>query len=77
DAVYAYMDAAISAQAQTELTAPPIELFPTNSDVELTDSIKRFVTKDQVKDFVYLDWVAVAKNREEWTKAYDRAIKGQ
>jgi len=77
DAVYAYMDAAIDAAAQTKLTAPPVELFPTNSDVELTDSIKRFVTKDKVKDFVYLDWVTVAKNRAEWTKAYDRAVKGQ
>ncbi|WP_269580717.1 extracellular solute-binding protein [Roseibium sp. Sym1] len=75
DAVYAYMDAAISAQAQSELTAPPVELFPTNSDVELTDSIKRFVTKDKVGSFVYLDWVSVAKNRDEWTKAYDRAVK--
>lgn len=75
DAVYEYMDAAISAAAQTELMSPPQELFPTNSEVELTDSIKRFVSKDQVKDFVYLDWVAVAKNREEWTKAYDRVVK--
>lgn len=75
DAVYQYMDAAISAEAQSKLTAPPIELFPTNRDVELTDSIKRFVTKDKVKDFVYLDWVTVAKNRAEWTKAYDRAVK--
>ena len=75
DAVYQYMDAAISAEAQSKLTAPPIELFPTNRDVELTDSIKRFVTKEKVKDFVYLDWVAVAKNRAEWTKAYDRAVK--
>jgi putative spermidine/putrescine transport system substrate-binding protein len=74
DAVYAYMDAAISASAQTALTAPPIELFPTNNDVELTDSIKRFVTKDKVKDFVFLDWVTVAKNRDEWTKTYDRLI---
>ncbi len=77
DAVYEYMDAAISTEAQSQLTAPPQELFPTNGEVELTDSIKRFVSRDQVKDFVYLDWVAVAKNREEWTKAYDRAVKGE
>jgi len=75
DAVYQYMDAAISAEAESKLTAPPIENFPTNSDVELTDSMKRFVTKDKVKDFVYLDWVTVAKNRAEWIKQYDRAVK--
>jgi putative spermidine/putrescine transport system substrate-binding protein len=75
DAVYQYMDAAISAEAQRKLTAPPVELFPTNSDVELTDSIKRFVTKEKLKDFVYLDWVTVAKNRALWTKQYDRAVK--
>lgn len=74
DAVYAYMDAAISTAAQTALTAPPIELFPTNDEVPLTDSIKRFVTKDKVGDFVYLDWVTVAKNRDEWTKTYSRII---
>jgi putative spermidine/putrescine transport system substrate-binding protein len=74
DAVYAYMDAAISSAAQTALTEPPIELFPTNMDVDLTDSIKRFVTKESVDDFVYLDWVTVAANRNEWTKTYDRII---
>ena len=49
--------------------------FPTNVDVGLSDSILRFVTKDSIKDFVYLDWVTVAKNREAWTKAYDAAVK--
>jgi putative spermidine/putrescine transport system substrate-binding protein len=75
DAVYQYMDAAIDAQAQTLLTAPPVENFPTNSDVPLTDSIKRFVSKEQVKNFVYLDWVTVAKNRAKWTKEWDEAVK--
>ena len=54
-----------------------LENFPTNVDVDLTDSIKRFVTKDSIKDFVYLDWVTVAKNRAAWTKAYDAAVKSE
>ena len=29
------------------------------------------------KDFVYLDWVTVAKNRAAWTKAYDAAVKAE
>jgi len=77
DGVYQYMDAAIDAEVQRTLMAPPLENFPTNVDVDLSDSIKRFVTKDKVKDFVYLDWVTVAKHRAEWAKAYDRAVKGE
>ncbi|MCB1550098.1 MAG: extracellular solute-binding protein [Hyphomicrobiaceae bacterium] len=77
DAVYQYMDAAIDAQVQTALEAPPIENFPTNSDVEVTPNIAKFATKDSLKNFVYLDWVTVAKNRAAWTKAYDAAVKGE
>ena len=76
DAVYQYMDAAIDAEVQTALEAPPIENFPTNSDVVLTDNISKFATKDSLKDFVYLDWATVAKNRAKWTAEYDAAVKG-
>jgi putative spermidine/putrescine transport system substrate-binding protein len=77
DAVYQYMDASIDAEVQRKVIEPPLKNFPTNVDVDLTDSIKRFVTKDSIKDFVYLDWVTVAKNRAAWTKAYDAAVKGE
>lgn len=76
DAVYQYMDAAIDATVQTALEAPPIENFPTNSDVVLTPNISKFATKDSLASFVYLDWVTVAKNRAKWTEEYDRAVKG-
>ena len=75
DAVYQYMDAAIDAQVQTALEAPPIENFPTNGDVTLTPNITKFATKDSLKNFVYLDWVTVAKNRAKWTAEFDRAVK--
>jgi putative spermidine/putrescine transport system substrate-binding protein len=71
DAVYAYMDAAISKPAQDALKLPPTEMFPTNSEVDLTPSIAAYVTKAQVKTLVYPDWVSINKNRDAWTKQFD------
>ena len=75
DGVYAYMDAAISKEAQDALKMPPTETFPTNNDVELTPSIEAYITKAQVKSFTYPDWAKINANRESWTKEFDRIIK--
>ena len=75
DNAYAYMDATISKAAQDKLKLPPTEQIPTNKNVELTPGIEAYVTKVQLKTFVYLDWVAINKHRAEWTKAFDRVIK--
>ena len=76
DAAYAYMDAAISKAAQDLLKLPPTEMFPTNKDVDLTPSIAAYITKEQVKTLVYPDWVAINKNRQAWTKAFDALVAG-
>jgi len=76
DAAYAYMDAAISKAAQDALELPPTEMFPTNKDVDLTPGIAAYVTKEQVKTLVYPDWVAINKNRDAWTKAFNILIAG-
>jgi len=75
DAVYEYMDAAISAEAQSVLQLPPTEDIPTNSDVKLAPGIAAYVTPEQMAKLVYLDWGVVADHRDEWTKAFDRAVK--
>ena len=75
EAVYEYMDAAISAEAQSALQLPPTEYVPTNKDVKLSPSLAAFITPEQLEKFVYLDWSVVAKNRAEWTKEFDRIIR--
>lgn len=74
DGVYAYMNAAISKVAQDALKQPPTEMFPTNTNVELTPSIAAYVTRAQVKTLVYPDWVAINKNRAAWTKQFDAIV---
>ncbi len=75
DAVYRYMDAAISAEAQSKLALPPTEMIPTNVDVPLTPGIKAYVTEADMKKFVYLDWAKLNQNRAAWTAEFDRIVK--
>ena len=62
DAVYAYMDAAISTAAQSQLAVPPTGYIPTNKDVPLTDIILEFVSPEQLAAVVLSglgdDWPA-------------------
>jgi putative spermidine/putrescine transport system substrate-binding protein len=74
DAVNAYMDAAISAAAQSTLAAEPTGYIPTNKDVAFNDIILQFVTPEQLANASYPDWEAINKHRAEWTVAFDRTV---
>ena len=74
DAVYAYMDAAISTAAQSQLAEPPTGYVPTNSEVPFTDLIREFVTPETLSNAVYPDWAAINRNRAEWTAEFDRVV---
>ncbi|SHH00483.1 putative spermidine/putrescine transport system substrate-binding protein [Kaistia soli DSM 19436] len=76
DAVHEYMDAAISADAQNVLQMPPTEYIPTNSDVKLAPGLAAYLTPETMSKLVYLDWGTVAQHRAEWTKQFDRVVKG-
>lgn len=76
DAAYAYMDAAISAAAQTELMAPPTATFPTNHDVALTQEIEQYVTREDLPNLVYPDWSLINQNRDAWIRAFDAVVAG-
>jgi putative spermidine/putrescine transport system substrate-binding protein len=76
DAVYAYMDAAISQAAQDQFKLPPAEMFPTNNDVALTPAISAYVTRDQLKTLVYPDWDSINKNRDAWIREFDTLVAG-
>ncbi|MBX4908080.1 MULTISPECIES: extracellular solute-binding protein [Rhizobium] len=76
DAAYAYMDAAISKAAQDKLKLPPTEMFPTNKDVALTPEIEAYVTREQLGNMVYPDWVAINKNRADWIRQFDALVAG-
>lgn len=73
--VYQYMDAAISAEAQSKLALPPTEMIPTNSDVALTPGIKAFVSDDDLKKLVYPDWAKINAKRSAWTAEFDRVVR--
>lgn len=76
DAVYAYMDAAISQAAQDRFKLPPAEMFPTNSEVALTPEIAAYVTREQLKTLVYPDWDSINKNRDAWIREFDTLVAG-
>ncbi|MGD9738212.1 MAG: PotD/PotF family extracellular solute-binding protein [Bauldia sp.] len=76
DGVYEYMDAAISAAAQAELTMPPTETFPSNGTVPLTESIAAYVTREMLPSFVYPDWAMINAHRADWTREFDRIVAG-
>lgn len=76
DAAYAYMDAAISKAAQDKLKLPPTEMFPTNRQVALTPEIEAYVTREQLGNMVYPDWVAINKNRADWIRQFDALVAG-
>ena len=75
DGVYQYMDAAISAAAQSKLALPPTEMIPTNGDVPLTPGIKTFVSEDDLKKLVYPDWAKINAKRAAWTAEFDRVVR--
>lgn len=75
DAVYRYMDAAISTEAQKSLALPPTEMIPTNVEVPLTAGIKSFVSEADMKKLVYPDWGKINTHRAEWTAEFDRIVK--
>ncbi len=74
DGVYAYMDAAISAAAQSQLAAAPTGYIPTNKEVAFTDIILEFVTPEQLAKVVFPDWATINKNRADWTAEFDRVV---
>lgn len=74
DAVYAYMDAALSAEAQTRLGEAPTAMIPTNLDVPYSAVVSQYVTPAQVAAAVYPDWNAINAHRADWTAAFDRLI---
>ncbi len=74
DAVYAYMDAAISTAVQAKLAEAPTGYIPTNSKVPFTDIILQFVTPEQLANTVFPDWELIGKYRAEWTAEFDRVV---
>lgn len=75
EGVYQYMDAVISAEAQTKLAQPPTEMIPTNVDVPLTAGIKAYVSDADLKNLIYPNWSKINPNRAAWTAEFDRIVK--
>lgn len=74
DAVYAYMDAAISKSAQGQLSLPPTGMIPMHAEVPYSDVIKQFVTPEDMQNIVLPDWPNINRNRAAWTAEFDRVV---
>jgi len=74
DGVYAYMDAAISAAAQTAMAKAPTAMIPMNKDVPYSEEVSQFISPEQVAAAVYPDWAAIETHRAEWTETFDRIV---
>jgi putative spermidine/putrescine transport system substrate-binding protein len=46
------------------------------SNVALTPEIKAYVTREQLGNMVYPDWVAINKNRADWIRQFDALVAG-
>jgi putative spermidine/putrescine transport system substrate-binding protein len=75
EGVYQYMDAVISAEAQTRLAQPPTEMIPTRTDVPLTPGIKAYVSEADLAKLIYPDWTKINPRRAAWTAEFDRIVK--
>jgi len=75
NAVYQYMDAAISADVQRQFSMPPTEVLPTNTDVPLTASLKTFITEADMRNLIYPNWAKINPNRAAWSAEFDRVVK--
>ncbi|UDF32656.1 UNVERIFIED_ORG: extracellular solute-binding protein (plasmid) [Roseateles sp. XES5] len=74
-AVYAYIDAVLSAKVQEALQGAPLENFPTNKTVALTPGVAAYMTREQLSTFVYLDWNNINAKRGEWTSKFDEVVR--
>lgn len=74
-AVYAYMNTVISAKVQDALQAPPLSNFPTNKQVTLSADVAKYMTREQLASFVYLDWKNINEKRGEWTAKFDEVVR--
>ena len=75
EGVYAYMSTVLSPNVQNALQQPPLENFPTNGTVPLTEGVAKYMPRDKVSSFVYLDWKNIDAHREEWTSKFDEVVR--
>lgn len=74
-AVHAYMDAVISAEVQAALQEAPLGNFPVNDDVPVSAEVARYMRREDLESFVYLDWGKINEHREEWTIRFDEIVR--
>jgi putative spermidine/putrescine transport system substrate-binding protein len=74
DAVYAYMDASISAEVQNIFKGPPLAYFPTNKDVALPPDVSDYVTRADLPTLVNPDWASINVGRAGWTERFNKIV---
>lgn len=69
------MSTALSPSVQTALQQPPLDNFPTNGTIELTEGVAEYMPREKVASFVYLDWDNINARRDEWTSKFDDVVR--
>lgn len=75
EAAHAYINAAISSEAQDGLQKHKAQNIPVNKNVILIPEIEQYVTKEDMANFVYPDWEKINENRAEWIKRFNEVVK--
>ncbi len=70
---YKYIDAAISAEAQSKLQLSPYNMIPVNKDVKLSDNLD-IKSLDELSKMVKHDWTIINPNRAAWIERFNKEI---
>jgi putative spermidine/putrescine transport system substrate-binding protein len=70
---YKYIDAAISAEAQSKLQLSPYNMIPVNKDVKLSDNLE-IKSLDELAKMVTHDWSVINPNRAAWIERFNKEI---
>lgn len=73
DAAHKYIDAVISADAQSKLQLSPYNMIPVNKDVKLTDNLD-IKSLDEVAKMVTHDWTVINPQRAAWIERFNKEI---
>ena len=79
DSALAYVDAMLSPEAQTALSAAPYFYIPSNDTVELPPALVEAMGIESVDDFIAmshgLDWATINPQRAEWIERFNQVVQ--
>ena len=74
-AVHAYINSVLSDEVQAALQEPPLGNFPVSKNIALSPEVAKYITREQLPNFVYHDWLKINKYRENWIERFNQVVK--